>query len=70
MPIAHPFKLLRGSSVVKQVTSFACTCKVKIDYLSTRVEKEDLEKLFGKYGRVGDVTLTATSRAHTAPSRN
>ncbi|CAE7443744.1 SRSF2 [Symbiodinium natans] len=30
---------------------------VKIDYVSTRVEKEDLEKLFGKYGRVGDVYL-------------
>ena len=28
---------------------------MKIDYVSTRVEKEDLEKLFGKYGRVGDV---------------
>ncbi|CAE7184254.1 SRSF8 [Symbiodinium microadriaticum] len=30
---------------------------VKIDYVSSRVEKEDLEKLFGKYGRVGDVYL-------------
>ena len=34
--------------------------KVKIDYVSSRVEKEDLEKLFGKYGRVGDVPSTAT----------
>ena len=39
--------------------------KVKIDYVSTRVEKEDLEKLFGKYGRVGDATLTATYKANS-----